>query len=127
MIEKIFEPQEVFTFIQKHAGLSDEEIYGTYNMGQDFAIFISAQDMKHALKIVKKHRFEGLDGGYIEKGAKYRIVDENEATICTGKIGSLQKERETLEKAREGVECGIAVGKVNIKEGWQLITYETIV
>jgi len=74
MIEKIFEPQEIFSFIQKHAGLSDEEIYGTYNMGQDYALFIPAKDMKKALTIVKKNKFQGLDAGYIEKGEKQVII-----------------------------------------------------
>lgn len=74
VIEKIFEPQEIFTFIQKHAGLSDEEIYGTYNMGQDFAIFIPAKNMKKALTIVKKNKFAGLDAGYIEKGERQVII-----------------------------------------------------
>lgn len=81
MIENIFEPQEVFHFIQKHAGLTDEEIYGTYNMGQDYAIFVDAKDMKKALQIVKKNKFQGLDGGYIEKGEKQVIIKPKNITF----------------------------------------------
>lgn len=81
MIEKIFEPQEIFSFIQKHAGLSDEEIYGTYNMGQDYAIFIPANDMKKALTIVKKNKFQGMDAGYIEKGEKQVIIKSKNITF----------------------------------------------
>jgi len=73
-IEKIFEPQEVFHFIQKHASLTDEDMYQTYNMGQDYAIFIPQKDMKKALRIVKKNKFEGLDAGNIEKGEKQVII-----------------------------------------------------
>ncbi len=74
IIEKIFEPQPVFSFIQKHANLTDVDMYGTYNMGQDYAIFIPKKDMKKALRIVRKNKFEGLDGGYIEKGEKQVII-----------------------------------------------------
>jgi phosphoribosylformylglycinamidine cyclo-ligase len=65
VIEKIFEPQEVFLFIQKHAGLSDYEIYETYNMGQDFAIFLPEKDIKKTQQIVKKHKFESVNAGYV--------------------------------------------------------------
>ena len=59
VIEKIYAPQEVFNFIQKHAGLTDEEMYGTYNMGQDYAIFIPEKDVKKTLEIIKKNKFQG--------------------------------------------------------------------
>lgn len=80
IIEKIFEPQEIFLFLQKHAGLSDEEIYATYNMGQDYALFIPKKDMKKALQIVKKNKFEGLDAGYIEKGERQVIIKQKNIT-----------------------------------------------
>ena len=74
ILEHIFEPQEIFSFIQEHANLTDEDMYGTYNMGQDYAIFIPKKDMKKALSIVKKNKFIGLDAGYIEKGEKQVII-----------------------------------------------------
>ncbi len=74
IIEKIFDPQEIFLFIQKHANTDDYEIYQTYNMGQDYAIFIPQKHMKKALQIVKKNKFKGLDAGYIEKGEKQVII-----------------------------------------------------
>lgn len=73
-LEKIFPPQEIFLFLQHHAGLSDEEIYGTYNMGQDYAIFIPQKYVKKALLIVKKNKFQGLDAGYIESGERQVII-----------------------------------------------------
>ncbi len=74
MLEKIFPAQEVFRFIQQQANLSEEEIYRTYNMGQDYAIFLSTKDMKKALAIVKKNKFLGLDAGYIEVGERQVII-----------------------------------------------------
>ncbi len=74
VIEKIYKPQEVFLFIQKHAKLSDEEIYGTYNMGQDYAIFITKKDVKRAQTIINKNKFQSINAGYIEKGPRQVII-----------------------------------------------------
>lgn len=74
IIDEIFEPQEIFTFIQKHANLSDDEIYQTLNMGQDYAIFIQAGDVTKAQEIIRKNKFASLDAGYIEKGPRRVII-----------------------------------------------------
>ncbi|HVF69329.1 MAG TPA: AIR synthase related protein [Xanthomonadales bacterium] len=74
LVEKLFDPQELFLFIQKHSGMSDKEIYETYNMGQDYAIFLPAKDIKKAQAIVNKNGFESLDAGYIEKGERQVII-----------------------------------------------------
>lgn len=70
VVEKLFVPQEIFTFIQINANLTDEEIYQTLNMGQDFAIFLDSQDIKKAQEIVSRNKFESLDAGYVEKGPR---------------------------------------------------------
>ena len=73
-IENIFDPQEIFSFIQKHANISDEEIYQTYNMGQDYVIFLPKKHVKKAQAIIKKNKFESLEGGYIEKGERKVVL-----------------------------------------------------
>ncbi|MCL5438828.1 MAG: AIR synthase-related protein [Patescibacteria group bacterium] len=74
IIENIFEPQELFLFIQKHANLSDYEMYQTFNMGMDYAIFLSEKDVKKAQKIVEKNNFKGIVAGYVEKGEKKVVI-----------------------------------------------------
>lgn len=74
IIERIYQPQEVFNFIQKHAQLSDKEIYATYNMGQDYAIFIEAKDVRKVQAIIKKNKFESINAGYIKKGPRQVII-----------------------------------------------------
>lgn len=74
VIEEIFEPQEVFLFIQKHANLSDEEMYGTYNMGQDYAIFIPEKDIEKAQDIATENGLESLNAGYIEEGERQVMI-----------------------------------------------------
>lgn len=75
VIEKIFEPQEVFLFIQEQANLSDKEMYGTYNMGMDYAIFLPGKDVKEAQKIISENGFTSIDAGYIKKGERQVIIE----------------------------------------------------
>lgn len=81
VIEKIFEPQTVFSFIQKEANLSDEEMYGTYNMGQDYAIFLPAEDVQKAQEIISKNGFVSLDAGYLEEGERKVIIKPKNITF----------------------------------------------
>ena len=74
VIEHIFDPQEVFLFIQKHANLDDYEMYQTYNMGMDYAIFIPEKHVKKAKSIIKKCGFEAIDAGYVEEGERQVVI-----------------------------------------------------
>lgn len=74
VVEKIFKPQEVFTFIQRNANLNDYEIYQTYNMGQDYAIFLPQKDVEKCLSIVNKNKFQAINSGYVEKGKRSVII-----------------------------------------------------
>lgn len=80
IIEKTFDPKEVFVFIQKHAGLSDEEMYGTFNMGMDYALFLPKKDVKKAQSIIAKHKFQSLHAGYVEKGEKQVLIKPKNIT-----------------------------------------------
>lgn len=74
VIEKIFEPQKIFNFIQKHANLSDVEMYGTYNMGMDYAIFLPSKDVVKAQRIITKNKFQSINAGYVGKGERQVII-----------------------------------------------------
>lgn len=74
VIEKVFEPQEIFNFIQENANLSDYEMHQTFNMGMDYAIFIPAKHVRKAQLVIKKHKFESIDAGYVENGAKEVLI-----------------------------------------------------
>lgn len=74
VIEKIFDPQEVFLFIQKHANLSDYEMYQTFNMGMDYAIFLPEKQVEKAQRIIAKNEFKSINAGYVEKGKRQVII-----------------------------------------------------
>jgi phosphoribosylformylglycinamidine cyclo-ligase len=89
VLENIFEPQDIFKFIQKHTGLTDKEMYETYNMGMDYAIFIPKNDVKKADDIVKKNGFECIDAGYVENGER-NVVIKPKNIILNGNLLSLK-------------------------------------
>lgn len=74
VIEKLFEPQEVFNFIQKHAKINDYEMYQTFNMGQDYAIFVSAKDVKKTQDIIKINKFQSIVAGHLKRGPRQVII-----------------------------------------------------
>ncbi|RJQ38470.1 phosphoribosylformylglycinamidine cyclo-ligase [Candidatus Microgenomates bacterium] len=86
VIEKILPPQEVFLFIQEQANLSDEEMYGTYNMGMDYAIFVPEKDIKKAQEIVIKNKFESIDAGYIENGERQVVITPKNITFKSERL-----------------------------------------
>lgn len=73
-LEKIVTAQPIFDFIQKHASLSDYEMYETYNMGMDFALFVSQKDVKKTLQTIKQLKFQAIEAGYVEKGERQVII-----------------------------------------------------
>lgn len=81
LIEKLFDPQQVFIFIQQKAKISDFEMYQAFNMGQDYAIFLPAEDVDKALQIIKQNGFEGLDAGLVMTGERQVIMKPKNITF----------------------------------------------
>ncbi len=74
VIEKIFEPLELFNLIQKASKLTDGEMFATFNMGSDYAIIIPPKDIEKTLKIISKNKFKGIHAGNVEKGPRRVII-----------------------------------------------------
>ncbi len=89
VVEKLFEAQEVFNFIQEKAGLNDYEMYSTYNMGQDYAVFVPSSDVVKAQEIISQNGFESLDAGYLEEGER-KVVIKPKDIIFEGKTLNLR-------------------------------------
>ncbi|OGD97503.1 hypothetical protein A3A49_02915 [Candidatus Curtissbacteria bacterium RIFCSPLOWO2_01_FULL_38_11b] len=83
IIEKLHKPQEVFNFIQKHAKVDDYEMCQTFNMGQDYAIFVSPQDVKKTQSIIAKNKFQSIIAGYIAKGPRQVILKPKNITFTS--------------------------------------------
>ncbi|HVZ67465.1 MAG TPA: AIR synthase-related protein [Patescibacteria group bacterium] len=70
-IERIPQPQPIFEFIQQESGNDDYEMYGNYNMGAGFAIFVPREMVEDVLKIGgENHGFDMLHAGQVEEGPR---------------------------------------------------------
>jgi phosphoribosylformylglycinamidine cyclo-ligase len=78
VIEKLFEPQELFLFMQEQAGLTDYEMYDEFNMGMDYALFLSQDEIFKAQQIITKNNFESIDAGYVKKGERKVVIEPKE-------------------------------------------------
>ena len=75
IVKQIPEPQPVFNFIQKHSRNSDKEMYGNFNMGAGFAVFIAAADVEKAQRIARdRFGWQTLNAGYVEEGPKQVVI-----------------------------------------------------
>lgn len=83
VIENILDPQEVFNFMQKHANLTDYQMYDEYNMGMDYALFIPEKHVKKALRLITKNKFQAIHAGYVEKGERQVIIKPKNITFTS--------------------------------------------
>lgn len=81
VLENIFEPQELFAFLMQHSGLSEKEMYETYNMGMDYAIYLPQQYIQKAQEIIRQNGYESIDAGYLMTGKRQVIIKPRNITL----------------------------------------------
>jgi phosphoribosylformylglycinamidine cyclo-ligase len=74
MIDSIFPSPPLFHFIQKHTNLSDFEMYQTFNMGNDYALFLPEKEVEPCLRIIKQMKFAGIMAGLVQKGERKVVI-----------------------------------------------------
>ena len=78
ILNNLFEPQPVFSFLQEKGNVENKEMYQTFNMGTGFMVIIPEKKKKRALEILKKHsEAEVKIIGEIEKGKGVHIPELN--------------------------------------------------
>lgn len=70
VIDDVPEAPAEFTFMQKLSGADDKEMYGNFNMGAGFAIFLPPGDAPKVVEIAKKQNLKAWALGAVEKGPK---------------------------------------------------------
>lgn len=83
LIDNIPEPQPVFNFIKEKSRNSDEDMYGTFNMGAGFAVFMPGECVDQAQKIATKNGFSSLNAGSVQEGPR-RVVIEPKGIVFEG-------------------------------------------
>jgi len=65
---------EIFNFIAQKANNDEKEMYGNFNMGAGFAIYLPAAQVKKAQGTIKKCGFQSWNAGTVEDGPKQVII-----------------------------------------------------
>ena len=65
----------VLDFIQKNAGMSDTDAYGTFNMGAGFALFVAAKDAAKTVAVAEAAGTKAWHAGHVEAGAKSVVIE----------------------------------------------------
>ncbi|MBI2031512.1 MAG: phosphoribosylformylglycinamidine cyclo-ligase [Candidatus Levybacteria bacterium] len=89
-INSIPAPHSVFHFIQEQSGNDDKEMYGNFNMGAGFAIFLPPKDVARAIEVARNnHSMHVLDAGFIRTGKRQVLIKPKNITF-RGKTLSLR-------------------------------------
>lgn len=72
---------EVFNFIQEESQSSDSEMYGNFNMGAGFAIYLSPDQIEKAQEIATKNNFKSWNAGTIKQGPKKVVIEPKNITF----------------------------------------------
>lgn len=71
---EILEPQPEFMHMQKESGVDDSEMYGNFNMGVGFALFVSADRADEVISLAKANGLKAIKGGTVKRGEKQVII-----------------------------------------------------
>lgn len=88
IIEEIPKPPEELLVIQEVSGNDDEEMYGNFNMGAGFAIFMPQQSVELARLIARnRYGWHAGNAGHIEEGLRQVIIEPKGLTFGEGSLG----------------------------------------
>jgi phosphoribosylformylglycinamidine cyclo-ligase len=74
-------PQEIFPFIAEQAGNDPAEMYGNYNMGAGYAVYLPADQAEQACTAIKELGLECWVAGTVENGPKQVVIEPNKVTF----------------------------------------------
>jgi phosphoribosylformylglycinamidine cyclo-ligase len=78
VVNTVPEVPNEFLFIQDQAKISDEEMYGNFNMGAGFAIYVPASEAEKVVELAKSVDFKAWIAGSVEAGPKQvKITPKN--------------------------------------------------
>jgi phosphoribosylformylglycinamidine cyclo-ligase len=74
--------QEIFDFIADQAGNSTEEMYGNYNMGAGYAVYVPAGQTQQVVDIAAKVNLKAWVAGEVQAGPKQVVIKPKNITFA---------------------------------------------
>jgi len=82
VIDQVPQPQPVFQLIQEQSRNNDAEMYGNFNMGAGFAVFMLEKDVELAQRIaIEKYGWQSGKAGYVNQGPRQVIIQPKKLTF----------------------------------------------
>lgn len=72
---------EIFGFIAKHSKNSEKEMYGNYNMGAGYAVYLPSEQVEKAIKIISSCGLKAWQAGKIKDGPKQVVIKPKNITF----------------------------------------------
>lgn len=72
----------LFQFIQEKSESNDKDMYGNFNMGAGFAIYLPAKQVEKAQEIAKQHNLKSWNAGIVQAGPKQVIIKPKNITFA---------------------------------------------
>jgi phosphoribosylformylglycinamidine cyclo-ligase len=81
VIETLPEVPAELSLIQKQANISDREMYGNFNMGAGFAIYVAESEAEKVVQLAELDGFKAIIAGRVEDGPKQVIIEPLDITF----------------------------------------------
>lgn len=78
---------QIFDFIKQHSGNSDSEMYGNFNMGAGFAIYLPSNQVVKAQKVIAENGFKSWNAGLVKTGPKQVVIEPKTITFEAATLG----------------------------------------
>lgn len=75
IIDEIPKPQPIFNKIQQATKMTNQQMYGDYNMGAGLALFVPEKFVSKILRVAKKMDLLAINAGYIKSGPRKVIIN----------------------------------------------------
>ncbi|HCE30586.1 MAG: Phosphoribosylformylglycinamidine cyclo-ligase [Candidatus Daviesbacteria bacterium GW2011_GWB1_39_5] len=77
----------IFDFIQNNSGSTDEDMYGNFNMGAGFAVYLPPIQVEKAQEIAQKNNLKSWNTGVIQNGPKQVIIKDKNVIFGAISLG----------------------------------------
>lgn len=81
VIENIPKAQDEFALMQETTGVDNSEMYGNFNMGAGFAVFVPKSEVDKVLDSAKMCKLQAWVGGYVQEGPKQVVIKPLDITF----------------------------------------------
>jgi phosphoribosylformylglycinamidine cyclo-ligase len=86
-ISQVPKPQSEFGFIAEQSSNDEREMYGNYNMGAGYAVYLPEAQVKKAQDVIKKSGLDSWHAGQVKKGEKQVKILPKNITFAGSSLG----------------------------------------